>query len=359
MRAALHDDHDSRARTSYYILSVGLKERRCLAHSLRRHQGRLCRRCLLRCQRAESSNSKCDSAGCRLLVKNSAVRRRGALESIDSLAVEIIVKLLPVVRNTCRHRPRTIAAVRVNVGSIGKRIVILIEAFRRSRHTAVGIEKRYIGNISRVEIERSDSLRLAQSLANSGLNNLAYSGFVLKFYLIFLRMDIHIDCRRVDHNIYKIRRLRIDRNQLLVATHHRLMKEGMSHIAAVDKEKLLCATLLRISGHPYETIDFHKRCLCSHRSQRGSDTLAEQCADSLFERAVAELMQRNVVVYKREIDIGVYKCQPLELSHDMAKLDAVFFQKLASRRHMEEKILHHKVGAWHARCRLLTLELRL
>ncbi len=68
---------------------------------------------------------------------------------------------------------------------------------------------------------------------------------------------------------------------------------------------------------------------------------------------MAELMKRDIIMYDREVDIGVDKSKTFEFMKDIIKFHGVLLQKLPSGRHIEKDISNHQVCARSGRGRLL------
>src|SRR5688572_29726986 len=80
------------------------------------------------------------------------------------------------------------------------------------------------------------------------LNRRLYKGindlFIFKLYLLFCRMNVHINLGWIKINEEDIHRETVGTNHFLVGSHHRMIQVGTSDKPVVDEEVLITAGLL-------------------------------------------------------------------------------------------------------------------
>ena len=166
-------------------------------------------------------------------------------------------------------------------------------------------------------------------------------------------MDIHVDIRRIDFKIDKIRHLLAHRDKTLEGSGNSLIEIWMAHITAVDKEILMHSFLLCRLGFAHITGDFTHRGVYVYRQQVLVYPLAEDVDNALAQIAGTEIEQLGVVAVQGKGDLRIYECDALESGDDIVQLGCVRLQELPAGGNVEEKVFHLEVAARRTGTRFL------
>ena len=94
-------------------------------------------------------------------------------------------------------------------------------------------------------------------------------------------MNVHIDGLRIDIENQEIARLLITGDELIVASHHRLVKIWVAHIPPIDEEELLSTSFARMLGFSHKTMYANKRGLDIDRDELLLEVLAHHGRNAL------------------------------------------------------------------------------
>ena len=253
---------------------------------------------------------------------------------------EAFVELLPIV-GCCGRALR-----RRFVERVVRRIVL---HFRCAdvclRHCA---ECRNVGLPFGVELYRRHIVEHTHGVAHGCCENLPHRLLVLEFNLGLRGVDVHVDVRRVDCEVYKIRYLFAFGHESFVGGHDGFVEVGVLHVASVDEEELACALLSCRLGLAYESAYLAHRGVDVYRQQVLVYFLSNYFDDALAQSASLQVVKLGLVVVEREGNVGVDECDALECGDDIVEFGGVRLEELAAYGDVVEEVADGEVATYGA-----------
>ena len=220
-------------------------------------------------------------------------------------------------------------------------------------HQLVRLIGRDVGPSLHVEVDGRHGVELAQGVPDRCQENAPYLLLVLELNLSLRGMYVDINACRVHMEGDEVWHLLAFGDEMAEGLHHSVVETGMTHEASVDKEVLRRAFLPCRFGLTHKAAYPDERRFHLHGQQLLAQLLAEDAHDALQVSARRQLHHPIPVACQGKRNARVDQSDALKLLNDVVQLRLIRFEKLPTRRDVEEKVVHLEVGTHGAGADLL------